>query len=265
VVHDTEPRSTKVKSKISEHELESADTQILGFLAQKLLWSTHLRRLTAYLKSKFPMTMPNFILRSTYPKTVNGFEHQAKTEVVGICTAKTDAASVDAAFTKLFLADTAGEFYVSFLHDTEKDILCTVYGRQNQWLQTIKTVTISEFGNIDRQYDIGISQKLSFHEFMREQLTHDKKLPIDVENGGDGGCTQVIFMPEHQDRSKQLYKESKSLITKQQDATSKMDIEDDTTANHSNASAYKDRLREIFGHAVMEAWPKQPHRTSTNT
>jgi hypothetical protein len=44
-------------------------------------------------------------------------------EVVGVCTMKEVAAAVDAAFMCLFPADTMGEFYVSFLQETEKDIL----------------------------------------------------------------------------------------------------------------------------------------------
>ena len=80
---------------------------------------------------------------------------------------------------------------VSFLQETDDDILRVVYGRQNQWLQAVQTVPISDFGNIDMAYEIGLARPYSFHEFMHEQPNSDKQIPIDVDNGGKGGQTQV--------------------------------------------------------------------------
>jgi hypothetical protein len=98
----------KWQARILEHELESVDTRIVGFLAWKQPKATHLCRFTTYLKTKLPMTTPNFVLQLTYPKMVNGFKDTIKTEVVGIRTTKEHAEIVDAAFARLFLADTDG-------------------------------------------------------------------------------------------------------------------------------------------------------------
>jgi hypothetical protein len=63
---------------------------------------------------------------------------------------KEDAAVVDSALARLFPANMSGEFYVSFLQDTDDNILRVVYGQQNLWLQSVQTVTVSNFCNIDK-------------------------------------------------------------------------------------------------------------------
>jgi hypothetical protein len=37
---------------------------------------------------------------------------------------------------------------------------------------------------------------------MHEQPNHDHQIPIDVDNGGKGSKTQVIFLPEYQQQAK---------------------------------------------------------------
>jgi hypothetical protein len=63
---------------------------------------------------------------------------------------KEDLAVVDSALAQLFPANMSGEFYVSLLQDTDDDILRVVYGQQNLWLQSVQTVTVSNFRNIDK-------------------------------------------------------------------------------------------------------------------
>jgi hypothetical protein len=50
-----------------------------------------------------------------------------------------------------------------------------------------------------------------------------------VDNGGDGGKTQVIFLPEYQQQAKRLYQEFLTL-TKWVDSSLSMEVEDDNTA-----------------------------------
>jgi hypothetical protein len=63
-----------------------------------------------------------------YVKMVNSFDASIKTEVIGVQTTKEDAAVVDSALAWLFPANTSGKFYVSFLQDTDDNILQVVYG-----------------------------------------------------------------------------------------------------------------------------------------
>jgi hypothetical protein len=243
--------------RMMEHELGSVETKVVGFLARKLPKVTHLRRFTAFLKQQLPMTTPQFVLQVMYPKMTTGFDSSMKTEVVGVRTTKEDATAVDAAFARLFPADTTGEFYVSFLQETEEDILRVVYGRQNQWLQTVQKVSVGDFGNIDVAYDIGLTKPYSFREFMRDQPNSDKRVPLDVDNGGDGGRTQVIFLPEYQQQAKQLYQEFRTL-TKRLDTPPSMEVDDDNTTHHSNSSSYRERMHEIFGQEAADSFPALP-------
>jgi hypothetical protein len=185
-----------------EHELGLVDTKVVRFLSPKLPKVTHFQRFTAFLKQKLPMMTPQFVLQIMYPKTVKGFDTSIKTEVVGVWTTKEDTAVVDSALAWLFPADTSGKFYVSFLQDTDDNILQVVYGRQDQWLQSVQTVPVSNFGNIDKPYEIGLAKQYTFQEFMHEQPNSNNRIPIDVDNGGDGGKTQVIFLPEYQQQAK---------------------------------------------------------------
>ncbi len=61
---------------------------------------------------------------------------------------------------------------------------------------------MSNFGNIDKPYEIGLAKQYTFQEFMHEQPNSNNRIPIDVDNGGDGGKTQVIFLPEYQQQAK---------------------------------------------------------------
>jgi hypothetical protein len=74
------------------------------------------------------MSTLQFVLQIMYPKLVNGFDTSIKMEVVGVRMTKEDAAVVDSALSRSFPANTSGKFYVSFLQDTEDNILRVVYG-----------------------------------------------------------------------------------------------------------------------------------------
>jgi hypothetical protein len=66
---------------------------------------------------------------------------------------------LDAAFAKLFPADAKGEIYISYLHQTDDDILWTFYKKQNQWTNMVQSVQVGKFNNIDMEYDISLVDK----------------------------------------------------------------------------------------------------------
>jgi hypothetical protein len=65
---------------------------------------------------------------------------------------------MDHAFARHLLADSQGEFYVSFIQDLDDDNTCHFFNQQNQWLQSVKLVTVGGFNNIDREYNVGLSK-----------------------------------------------------------------------------------------------------------
>jgi hypothetical protein len=135
-------------------------------------------------------------LETIYPKTANGFEKPMKTEVLVIQMSKEHAEAMDHAFARHLPADSQGEFYLSYIQDPDDDITCCIFTQQNQWLQSVKLVTVGRFKNINRKYD-GLSKCYLLCEFMHEQLTRDQTVSIDVKNGGSGGKMTVIVHPEH--------------------------------------------------------------------
>jgi hypothetical protein len=68
---------------------------------------------------------------------------------------------------------------------------------------------------------------------------------IDVENGGAGGKTQVIFMPQLQKHAQAIFQEFHTL-TKCPNPSEEMEEEDDSMAYHSNTCTYQERMQEIF-------------------
>jgi hypothetical protein len=240
---------------IAVHKLDSPDTKVVGFIARKHTKVTHIDRCERYLRSKLLITTPLFAFETIYPKTADGFEKPVKTEVLGIRTSKEHAEMVDCAFARQFPADSQGEFYVSFIQDLDDDITHRILSKQNQWLKSVKLVTVSRFNNINREYDVGLSKYYSLREFMREQPTRDNTVLIEIENGGNGGKTTIIVQPEYYQDAKQIFAEFRGL-TKQPTPTNTMEVDnDDDTTAYSNASAYSERMKEIFGMEAPEEFP----------
>jgi hypothetical protein len=67
----------------------------------------------------------------------------------------------------------------------------------------------------------------------------------------------VIFLPEYQQQAKQLFLEFCTL-TKHVDSPLSMEVDNDNTAYHSNASSYRYCMHEIFGQEVAESFPALP-------
>jgi hypothetical protein len=154
---------------------------------------------------------------------------------------------MDCVFARYLLANSQGD-----IQDLDDDIKCHIFTQQNQWLQSVKLVTVGRFNHIDREYDIGFSKCYSLCEFMRKQLTRDQTVPIDVENGGSGGKTTIVVRPEHYQHAKLTFAEFRGL-TKQPMTINPMEVDnDDDTATYSNASSYSERMKEIFGQDISK-------------
>jgi hypothetical protein len=162
---------------------------MISFLMHKLPSETHLHCFGDYLQQIATKTMPKIELTHAFPKTQAGFNNTVKTEVVAIKPDKDHASATDLILTWLFPASPTGEMYVSFIQGMEETMLKQLHKQQNQWLAEVKMITIRGFNNIDWKYDIGLSTKYSLWEFMINQPGHPTKVPIDVENGGEGGKT----------------------------------------------------------------------------
>ncbi len=67
-----------------KHKLSSTDTQIIGFIDQKLPEVTHINHYEALLQSKLSAAAPKFAIEWIYPKIMHGFDVSVKTDVLGI-------------------------------------------------------------------------------------------------------------------------------------------------------------------------------------
>jgi hypothetical protein len=164
------------------HKLELTETEIIGFIAQKLPEMTHLNQFEKALMKKLPTGIPKLVVERILPKTANGFEMSVKTDVLAIRVCKTDAKVVDKALEKLLLPKLEGEYYMSHL-GLDNKLKQKVYNHQNWYKKKVEIVLVSGFNNIDWQYKIGMNKTWSFRDFIREQPTCPMTVPIDVENG----------------------------------------------------------------------------------
>jgi hypothetical protein len=109
-----EQRVQDLKLYIGVHKLSLTETQIIGFIDQKLPEATHINHYEELLKSKLSAAAPEFAIKRIYPKTTSGFDVSVKTDVLGIRACKSEAAKADMIMKKLLPPRTAGECYVSF-------------------------------------------------------------------------------------------------------------------------------------------------------
>jgi hypothetical protein len=178
-----EKRVQDLKLYIGVHELSSTETQIIGFIDQKLLEVTHINHYKELLKSKLSADAPKFAIKWIYPKTMSRFEVSVKTDVLSICACKSDATEADMTMQKLLPPRTDGEYYVSF-NGLDEEMKRNAYKHQNWYAKKVKQIQVLGFNNIDHEYEIGLAQKWSFREFMCQQPTSSNTIPIDVNNGG---------------------------------------------------------------------------------
>jgi hypothetical protein len=83
-------------------KLSSTETQIIGFIDQKLPEVTHINHYEELLKSKLSANAPKFAFKRIYPKITSRFEVSVKTDVLGIRACKSDATEADMMMQKLW-------------------------------------------------------------------------------------------------------------------------------------------------------------------
>jgi hypothetical protein len=96
-----EQRVQDLKLYIGVHKLSSTETQIIGFIDQKLPEATHINHYEELLKSKLSADAPEFAIEWVYPKTTSGFDVSVKTDVLGIRACKSEATEADTMMKKL--------------------------------------------------------------------------------------------------------------------------------------------------------------------
>jgi hypothetical protein len=160
-----EQRVQDLKLYIGIHKLSSTETQIIGFIDQKLPEATHINHYEELLKSKLSAAAPEFAIERIYPKTMCGFDVSVKTDVLGIRACKSEATEADTMKKKILPPRTEGEYYVSF-NGLDEEMKWKAYKHQNWYAEKVKQIQVSGFNNIDCKYEIGLAQRWSFREFM---------------------------------------------------------------------------------------------------
>jgi hypothetical protein len=156
-----EKRMQELKLYIGVHKLYSTDTQIIGFIDQKIQEVTHINHYEALLQSKLSAAAPKFAIKWIYPKTTNGFDVSVKTNVLGIRACKSEATDADIMMQKLLPPRLEGEYYISF-HGLDEEMKRKAYKHQNWYAEKVNQIQVLGFDNIDREYEIGLAQKWSF-------------------------------------------------------------------------------------------------------
>jgi hypothetical protein len=102
-----------LKLYIGVHKLPSLETQIIGFIDQKLPEATHSNHYEELLQSKLPTGAPNIAVKWIYPKMLSSFDVSVQTDVLGIRACKSEAKEADMVMQKLLPPKVEGEYYVS--------------------------------------------------------------------------------------------------------------------------------------------------------
>jgi hypothetical protein len=90
----------------------------------------------------------------------------------------------------------------------DEDVKRKVYEHSNWHLKKIKVISIPGFNNIDRLYAIGLNKKWLLQDFMWEQPTSTRTVPIDIDNGGyKMKGTKILVLPKHHAMAKKTFKE----------------------------------------------------------
>jgi hypothetical protein len=236
-----------LKLHFGRHKLESIDTCIIGFMANKIPTITHTERYEQAIQKKLPKGTPPFALERIHPKVQGGFEPTVKTDVIGIRVCKSDATVVDKVFAKLYPPQPEGVYYVSYTN-LDEDVKRKVYKHNNWHSKKIKVISIPGFNNIDRLYDIGLEKKWSLRDFMWEQPTSTITVPIDVDNGGyKTKGTKILVLPKYQATAQKTFEEFRRLSKRTVAYDMSVDsMEDDVTTVNNNIKGNAEQLEMMF-------------------
>jgi hypothetical protein len=237
-----------LKLYLGVHKLPSTETKIIGFINQKLPETTFINHYEDHLQSQLLADDPVIAVECIFPKTESGFNGVTKTDVLGIWACKSEAEAADKMMKKLLPPQAEGEYYVSFqgLDDYAKH---KTYQHQNWYTHRVKRISISDFQNINRKYNVGLSNDWSFREFMKLQPMQKTTIPIDVDNGGlIKKGTKILVLKKYMPEAKKLYEEFRSLTQTKpgDDYDDDMWSNDDDTQVNSNIKGYMEQLNAMF-------------------
>jgi hypothetical protein len=199
--------------KIQQYRLEALETTCIGFLAKKHPHHTHLHRFEQYLRATLPGHTPEFMIRYMAPRIPAGFSEAIQTEVLGIETSTEHASILDTIFQEAFPpSNDETEFFVSYKAGMDDSTLRAIYHIQNKWLQQVRVVRINN-RNIDKKFNLGLSEPVSLREFIRNQPANsdNSRYAMDVDNGGTDGRTVIIVMPQYLKAAQATYETFRTL------------------------------------------------------
>jgi hypothetical protein len=226
------------------HKLESTETEIIGFIAQKHPEMTHPNRFETTLMTKLSMETPKLVIECIFLKTMGGFETPVKMDVLAIRVCKTDAKVVDKALVRLLPPKPEGEYYVSYL-GLDEELKWKVYKHQNWYKKKVEILPVSGFNNIDQHHDIGMNKTWSFREYMCEQPNSSTMVPIDVKNGGfKVKGTKILVLLKFKKDAQRTYEEFRKLTKCNKNDNFDIDMNgDDSTVVYSNYQGSDDQLK----------------------
>ena len=199
--------------KIQQYRLEALETTCIGFLAKKHPQYTHLHRFEQYLRATLPGNTPEFMIRYMAPRIPAGFSDAIQTEVLGIETSKEHASTLDTILQEAFPPSSDDtEFFVSYKAGMDDSTLRAIYHIQNKWLQQVRVVRINN-RNIDKKFNLGLSEPVSLREFIRNQPANsdNSRCAMDVDNGGTDGRTVIIVTPQYLKAAQDTYETFRTL------------------------------------------------------
>jgi hypothetical protein len=111
-------------------------------------------------------------------------------------------------------------------------------------------ISVTGFNNIDRTFDIDMNRPWSFREYMREQPSQKKKVPIDIENGGSKtNRTKILVIPKYVLEAKATYEEFCTLTSSNEDVHEDDIMEDDEMTVNTNIKGNQAQLWAMFNDA----------------
>ena len=95
---------------------------------------------------------------------------------------------------------------------------------------------------------------------MKLQPFQAQKVPINIENGGKGGCTQIIFAMKHADQARQVFYEFRNWTKQLECPSMAMDGDgNDSSVQQSNMTSYSAKMEAMLkDNAVPEFAPLTP-------
>ena len=91
---------------------------------------------------------------------------------------------------------------------------------------------------------------------MKLQPFQAQKIPINVENDGKGGCTQIIFAMKHANQARQVFYKFQNQTKQPECPSMAMDIDgDDSSVQQSNMTSYSTKMEAMLKDDAAPEFP----------